>query len=156
VLGLVVALGLAAGAVVLIRSIWPSAGQAGPPDSGVHGVNRTMYDDGGHTVTLTSFDVQASGRLRVNIRYQNSSTVVWALSCPAADTDLHSSYLTLADGRRAYPESTWCSSQAPGQTVPLQPGAALDSWAVFPSTPARGARYSLNWYDMPTVSNLAL
>jgi hypothetical protein len=165
-------LSIALGGVVLTRLVLSSdqrragssptpaatgrADSTAQPNPGTYRVDRAMYDDGANSMTLTSIEVLATRKMKVNIRYQSHSTVPWPLTCPAAGPDLQSSYLAFVNGQRVYPENTWCTAESSGQTFPLQPGAALDSWGLFPSAPPRGSRFSLNWYNVPTVEGLIL
>jgi actin-like ATPase involved in cell morphogenesis len=132
-----------------------TSGQAGAPDPRVH-VNRVLYHDDSNTLTLTGLEVQPAGKLKVNFRWDNTSSGEWSLSCSSHEEDLRSSYLTLADGRQVYPEATWCTSHEDGHTELVQPGHSLDVWGVFASVPERGSRFALNWYSFVRVNDLTL
>jgi hypothetical protein len=110
-------------------------------------VDRTLLDEDGHRITLTSFDVR-SDTLRVNLHYENNDSNEWSLSCPAKDDDLRGTYLYFYDsGRKVYPTETWCSANAPeGRDVSMGPGESGDSYAVFPAVPPKGSSFSLTWY----------
>ncbi|MBY8873207.1 hypothetical protein K7640_15330 [Micromonospora sp. PLK6-60] len=137
-----------------------SAGTAAPvvkpAKAGLRKLNRTFYDDGANTITLTGLEVTRAGQLKVHLRYQNHSPGGWGLSCPAPQPDLQSSKLTLADGRRVYPTDTYCTAQHPGEDFSLAPGEGINSWGVFPAVPPAGAYFSLNWYGFDTVEGLKL
>jgi hypothetical protein len=119
-------------------------------------VNRTLLDEGGHRITLVSFQVR-SGTLRVNVYYENDTSNEWSLSCSAKPNDLQGTYLYLHDSaRKIHPTETWCTANAPeGKDVPIQAGESGDSYAVFPAVPPKGTSFSLTWYAW-TVEDLKL
>ena len=119
-------------------------------------VNRTLLDEGGHRITMVSFQVR-SGTLRVNLHYENDASNEWSLTCPAKQDDLQGTYLYLYDsGRKIYPTETWCTANVPeGKYVPMQAGESGDSYAVFPAVPAKGTSFSLKWYSW-TMEDLKL
>jgi hypothetical protein len=140
-------------AIVLVVVLLPDGGSDDPPagDRTVT-VNRTLYSSGGQSVTLTSIAV-TGGKLRVNMRYENRASTAWQLACPAAATDLRSSWVTVA-GRQVYPDDSWCVQTHPGQGVTIDAGDGVDSWGQYPVVPEQGVSFSLNWYDLPAVTGL--
>lgn len=118
-------------------------------------INRLIYDQASTTVMLVSAET-TGGKLRLVVRYRNSSLLPWPLTCPAADADLTSSHIGLSDGRTVYPESTWCATTRAGETFTVAPGEQLTTWAVFPAAPAAGSSFALTWYDFPGLSDVQL
>jgi hypothetical protein len=119
-------------------------------------VDRTLLDEAGHRITLVSFQVR-SDTLRVNLRYENTGSNEWSLTCPPKENDLRGTYLYFYDSaRKVYPTETWCTANAPeGRDVSMGPGESGDSYAVFPAVPPKGASFSLTWYIW-TAENLKL
>jgi hypothetical protein len=115
-------------------------------------VNRNLYSSDGHTVTLSSL-VVIGGKLRVNMRYENRSSVVWQLTCPAVAEDLRSSWVTVG-GRQVYPDDSWCVQTHPGQGVTIDAGGAVDSWGRYPVVPDKDVAFSLQWYNLPAATDL--
>jgi hypothetical protein len=102
------------------------------------------------SVTLLSAET-TGGRLRLNIRYRNDSSVAWPVSCPTVAVDLVSSQVTLPDGRAVRPERTWCAATRAGESFSIKPGEQVDSWAVYPTVPRTGSSFVLSWYDFPDL-----
>jgi hypothetical protein len=153
-LAVVLVLGVVA-LVVILRPDDESGNQtgsgSGSGDRSVS-VNRTMFSSGGQSVTLASLAV-IGDKLRVNMRYENRSSVAWNLVCPAEVEDLRSSWVTVS-GRTVYPDDSWCVQTHPGQGVTIEAGQSVDSWARYPVVPDKDASFSLQWYNLPAVSGL--
>ncbi|MEU8048809.1 hypothetical protein [Micromonospora haikouensis] len=128
-----------------------SSGSSGSSGGGsrTYRLDRTFYDQASMTVTLVSAEVTGN-KLRLNLRYRNSSVVPWGLECSTVAEDRELVLLTLADGRTVRPESTYCSTR-PGESFDLAPGRELASWAVFPVAPQAGSSLELSWYDFPAT-----
>ena len=116
---------------------------------------RQVYQQSSFNLTLTSAETADEG-LRLIFRYRNDSLLPWPLTCPTRDDDLASSALTLADGRTVRPTNTWCATERPGETVVVAPGQSIDTWGVFPVSPAPAEPFSVHWYDFPALEEVRL
>jgi hypothetical protein len=156
--GIALAVALLIGAVVLVVTLQPDDEPANGTGTGsgdrTVSVNRNVYQSGGHSITLTSLAVR-SGKLFVNMRYENRASGAWNLTCPAEAQDLRSSWLTVA-GRQVFADDSWCVQTHPGQGVTIDAGISVDSWARYPVVPDRDVPFTLTWYDLPLVSDLKL
>jgi hypothetical protein len=155
VTGIAAAVVLVLGAVFLVVLLLPD-GETDPPGNGdrTASVNRTLYQQDGHAVMLTSVEIRG-GKLRVNMRYENRTSEVWNLTCPATAEDLRSSWVTVA-GRQVYADDSWCVQTHPGQGVTIGADTYVDSWGRYPVVPERNVPFTLNWYDLDPVTNLAV
>jgi hypothetical protein len=155
VTGIAAAVVLVLGAVFLVVLLLPDD-ETDPPGNGdrTASVNRTLYQEDGHAVMLTSIEVRG-GKLRVNMRYENRTSEVWNLTCPTTVEDLRSSWVTVA-GRQVYADDSWCVQTHPGQGVTIGADTYVDSWGRYPVVPERNVPFTLNWYDLDTVTNLAV
>jgi hypothetical protein len=157
VTGIALAVLLVIGAVVLVVNLIPGdedPDNPGGTDNRKVAVDRELYESGGYSVTLTSIEVRA-GKLFVNMRYENRASAAWNLSCPAKEVDLRSSWVTVA-GKQVYPDDSWCVQTHPGEGVTIGVGGSVDSWARYPVVPERNVAFTLQWYDLPVVSNLSV
>ncbi|SCF11340.1 hypothetical protein GA0070216_105130 [Micromonospora matsumotoense] len=130
------------------------SGSSGDGPAQTYRLDRGLYDQSSMTVTVVSAEVTGS-KLRLNLRYRNSSVSPWTLNCPTVAEDRELVQLTLAGGKTVRPESTYCSTTRPGESFDLAPGRELTSWAVFPVAPQAGSPFELSWYDFP-ASGLTL
>ncbi|MEU6077503.1 hypothetical protein [Micromonospora sp. NPDC047074] len=120
------------------------------PTTRTYQIDRLLYDQAGLTVRLVSAEV-TGGKLRLNLRYGNASTIPWPVSCPAVEVDRTSSQVVLPDGRSVRPESTWCATTRPDQSFDIPAGTQVTSWGVFPVAPEAGSSFELTWYDFPSL-----
>jgi hypothetical protein len=146
---------LVLGAVFLVVLLLPDD-ETDSPGNGdrTASVNRTLYQADGHAVMLTSLEVRG-GKLIVKMRYENRTSEIWNLTCPARAEDLRSSWVTVA-GRQVYPDDSWCVQTHPGQGVTIGADTYVDSWGRYPVVPERNVPFTLNWYDLDPVTNLAV
>ncbi|TCB95539.1 hypothetical protein E0H26_18920 [Micromonospora zingiberis] len=118
-------------------------------------LDRQIYQQSSFNLTLTSAET-ADGAVRLTFRYRNDSPLPWPLACPTREDDLALSALTLADGRTVRPTDTWCAAERPGETVSVAPGQSIDTWGVFPASPAPTEPFSVSWYDFPVLEDVQL
>lgn len=125
------------------------------PERRTYRLDRQVYQQSSFNLTLTSAEAADDG-LRLIFRYRNDSLLPWPLACPTREDDLASSALTLADGRTVRPTDTWCAAERPGETVVVAPGQSIDTWGVFPVSPAPAESFSVHWYDFPVLADVRL
>ncbi|WP_326563395.1 hypothetical protein [Micromonospora peucetia] len=120
------------------------------PAARTYQIDRLVYDQAGLTVRLVSAEI-TGGKLRLNLRYRNGSSVAWPVSCPTVEVDRTSSEIVLPDGRSVRPESTWCATTRAGESFSIAAGEQVDSWGAFPVAPEAGSSFELTWYDFPSL-----
>ncbi|MEU9508259.1 hypothetical protein AB0D32_18515 [Micromonospora sp. NPDC048170] len=120
------------------------------PTTRTYQIDRLVYDQAGLTVRLVSAET-IGGKLRLNLRYRNGSSVAWPVACPTVEVDRTSSEIVLPGGRSVHPESTWCATTRADESFSIAPGEQVNSWGVFPVTPEAGSSFELTWYDFPSL-----
>ncbi|MGC5029482.1 hypothetical protein [Micromonospora sp. DT229] len=118
-------------------------------------IDRPVYQQSTSTLTLTTAET-ADGTVRLTFRYRNDSPLPWPLACPTREKDLTSSALIMADGRTVHPTDTWCAAERPGESITVAPGESIDTWGVFPVSPASAEPFSVRWYSFPVLTDVQL
>ncbi|MBI3733076.1 MAG: hypothetical protein HY259_06415 [Chloroflexi bacterium] len=83
-------------------------------------------------VTLTSIEILADGRLKMNLAYQNNSTQSANLRCPSGSANDPAWYIVLSTGIKSFSVDDDCHLHQ-GETFSVQPGGVRTGWEVYPS-----------------------